>query len=606
MIWFRRIVALPLILIALVLFIVALVVTELNSTVANPKFYNDQLVRADMYNFVYDKALPAALDEVETDTSFDLPIKVADFENEIISAARETLPPEWLQEQSESAIGILIPYLRGSRDEFSYTILFKDRVQQGAQTINDTFLQGETATKLYDNLIKYAAEQVTENLDDLPYVVSLNETQVEDALRATFNQTWMTSQISTVIDSVTPYMTGDTDYFNITTQVHELVDLMANATIKLLATPQTYHYLLEQIITPEHLGAGVELPFKVSLSQEEISSVVKQVLPQSWVQARFEEVVRAFAAYIKGESETISVTINLTDSKAAALNVLTELADQRLEAIFDTLQAVNATVFQQAIHDLSPGNIPNVRPEGVSYEGFKAAINLNVTYWVDQMVIDPIPDQWFFTKADLIKAMGADNADFLDKARDWVSEGCTDVGLRAQLSADDQKTLDDIRHYIASGYTITEVDLKDKISEGGGDISNIDRARDIINTVRTWLWVLWLVPLILLLCAGLLIARSLKGKLLWFLGVLFVVFLIFYIASGVGYSHFGEPEIHKVLPNPADYQGVEAVMIDKGNEVANNAIGTFVSGIQSMALYTMIGSGVAFLGIIAWSIVGRE
>ena len=126
MIWFRRIVALPLILIALVLFIVALVVTELNSTVANPKFYNDQLVQADMYNFVYDKALPAALDEVETDTSFDLPIKVADFKSEIISAARETLPPEWLQEQAESAIGILIPYLRGSRDEFSYTILFKD------------------------------------------------------------------------------------------------------------------------------------------------------------------------------------------------------------------------------------------------------------------------------------------------------------------------------------------------------------------------------------------------------------------------------------------------------------------------------------------------
>jgi hypothetical protein len=114
------------------------------------------------------------------------------------------------------------------------------------------------------------------------------------------------------------------------------------------------------------------------------------------------------------------------------------------------------------------------------------------------------------------------------------------------------------------------------------------------------------VPLILLLCAGLLIARSLKGKLLWFLGLLFVIFLIFYIVSGVGYSHFGKPEMQKVLPDPADYKGVEALMIDKGDEMANNAIGTFVSGIQSMALYTMIGSGVVLLGIIAWSIVGRE
>lgn len=611
MIWFRRIFALPLILIALVLFIVALVITELNSTVANPKFYNDQMVRADMYNFVYDKALPAALDELETDASSDLPINVTVFKNEIISAANETLPPDWLRRQVESATGVLIPYLRGSSDEFNHTILFKDRVQQGAQAIKDTFLQGETATKLYNNLTKYTAEKLVDNLNNLPYSVSLKETQVEGALRTIFTQEWMTSQISAVIDSVTPYVTGDSDHFNITIQVRELVDPTADAIIELLAVPQTYDYLLEQIITPtvaEHLGTGVDLPFKVRLSQEEISSAIKQVLPQSWVHDRFVEIVRAFAAYIKGESETISVTINLTDSKAVALDVLTGLADQKLEAIFDTLPVVSMDDFLQAIQNLPPGNIPNVRPEGVTYEDFKTAINLNVTYWVNQMVIDQIPNQWSFTKADLIKAMGAGKEDFLDKARDWVSEGWTftDVDLKDQLTADDEKILDDIRHHIASGYTVTEVDLKDKISEGGGDISNIDRARDIINTVRTWLWVLWLVPLILLLCTGLLIARSLKGKLLWFLGLLFVIFLIFYIASGVGYSHFAKPEIQKILPNPADYKGVEAIMIDKVDEVANNVLSSFVSGIQSMALYTMIGSGVVFLGISAWSIVGRE
>ncbi len=610
MIWFRRIVAIPLILIALLLFIAALLLTELNSTVTNPRFYKEQLAHADIYNFVYDEALPAGLDELETDTSSDLPIEVADFKSEIISAAKKTLPPDWLQTQVELAIEALIPYFRGSTDEFNYTILFKDRVESGAQVIKDDFLHGETATRLYNNLMEYAAEQVIKNLGNVPYVISLNETQVENALRTIFTQEWMTSQISTVIGNITPYITSDSDQFKITIQVRELVDPMADAIIDLLATQQTYDYLLEQIImhtVDKYLGDDIDLPFEVSLSQEEISSTIKQVLPQSWEHDRFVDIVKAFAAYVKG-AETISVNINLTDSKAAVSDVLTALADQKLQAIFNTLPEVSMTDFLQAIKNLPPGSLPDVRPVGVTYEQFKDDINLDITYWINQMVTDQIPDQWSFTKDDLITAMGTDREDFLDEARDWVSQGWTftDVDLKDQLTADDQKTLDDVRHYIASGYTITEVDLKDKITEGGGNINDIDQARDIINTVRTWLWVLWLVPLILLLCAGLLIARSLKGKLLWFLGMLFVIFLIFYIASGVGYSHFGEPAIQRVLPDPADYQGIESVMIDKGNEMANNAIDTFFSGIRSMALYTMIGSGVVFLGIIVWSMIKRD
>jgi hypothetical protein len=112
--------------------------------------------------------------------------------------------------------------------------------------------------------------------------------------------------------------------------------------------------------------------------------------------------------------------------------------------------------------------------------------------------------------------------------------------------------------------------------------------------------------MILLLCAALLIARSRKGKALWFLGMLFIIFLIFYIGAGVGYLHFGKPEIQKLLPNPANYQTFQAVMIGKGNEIANSAMGTFVSGIQSMALYTLIGAGIVFVGIIGWSIVNRD
>src|SRR4030042_408444 len=252
MMWFRRVIAIALIFISLLLFTAALLLTEINSTVANPGFYKEQLARADIYNFVYDEALPVALDEIDEDSSSDIPIELADFKSEITSAAREIAPPEWLQEQVESAIDVLVPYFTGDKDQFTVRI-----------------------------------------------------------------------------------------------EVGELVAPTADAIIEIFPVQQTYDYLLDQIITPmvaEQLEDGVDLPFKVSLSEEEISSAIKQILPPGWIHDRFVEIVRASEAYIQG-TETISVNIDLTERKADASDVITAIADQELEVIFNGLPEVSMAEF---------------------------------------------------------------------------------------------------------------------------------------------------------------------------------------------------------------------------------------------------------------------
>src|SRR3972149_12059917 len=113
LIWLRRTLAILLLILSLMLFAGALLISDLNATAANPDFYTDQLRRADIYNFVYDKAIPAALDEVEADESLDLPIQATDFKIEAISAIRKILPPEWLQERVELAANVFVPYFRG-------------------------------------------------------------------------------------------------------------------------------------------------------------------------------------------------------------------------------------------------------------------------------------------------------------------------------------------------------------------------------------------------------------------------------------------------------------------------------------------------------------
>ena len=103
--------------------------------------------------------------------------------------------------------------------------------------------------------------------------------------------------------------------------------------------------------------------------------------------------------------------------------------------------------------------------------------------------------------------------------------------------------------------------------------------------------------LIALLCG-----RNWISRLAWGLGVLFVTSLAIYIAVTVTYSHVVGPRLELVF-HPSDYHGVSAVMAEKGNEVILYVTGSFASGIERMAIYAMIDSGLVLLGLVIWRIV---
>jgi len=127
-----------------------------------------------------------------------------------------------------------------------------------------------------------------------------------------------------------------------------------------------------------------------------------------------------------------------------------------------------------------------------------------------------------------------------------------------------------------------------------------------MGTGRTWLWALWLILFISLFFIGLSGGRNWRSRLAWMVVVLLLTSLAIYIATGQVYSHIGEPQLEEVMPDPSEYEGIEAVLVEKGNEVVKNASSGFVSGIQRKTLYMMIGSGVILLGVIGWSMVSRR
>ena len=224
MIWLRRLLTIPLIFIFVASLVMAVVVTAVNNTAANPKFYNAQMKQAHVYNYIYTDIIPAAWDDVKTNQASDLPVNISDFKTEITAAAEQVFPPSWLQAQFEAATSTVIPYVVDYKDGFTYTFTVKDRMDDIGQAIKDNLLVGDAFTSLYSDLIAYIAQYYYDKLPALPPGIDITQSEIETALKNIDSlEPWLKAQLDTAIDQVIPYLSGDRDYFEVSIPIQQLV-----------------------------------------------------------------------------------------------------------------------------------------------------------------------------------------------------------------------------------------------------------------------------------------------------------------------------------------------------------------------------------------------
>lgn len=434
MIWLRRAFTLPLILIFFVLLVAAITVTAVNNTVANSEFYNDQMVKADMYNYVYDSVLPAALDEVDTGEGSDAPIDIANFEAEILATAEQVLPPWWLQQQFEAVTRIVAPYFVDNTAGFSYTLVVKDRVEDAGQAIKDQILHSSAFVEVYNDLMAYMAEQLYQNLPYLPPDVDITQQDVGNALKDAVTLPWLVEQLEAAIDEIIPYLTGDQNHFII--------------------------------------------------------------------------------------------------------------------------------------------NIP-----------------------LQEAVTDDV----------LLDLLGPGNEAYLEDAREWIGGGWsfTDADMRDELDADAEQKLDDVRGYIHDGYVFDQDDLREAMFDNPQDAQNFDDARHWISVGRSFLWVLWVVPFLLLVGIGFLGGRGWKTRAAGPMVILFLVALIMFLGVMLTWGQWGESEMRSAI-DISGHHGVEAVMLEKAEVVAIDAAYSFVGEMQNMYMYMMIASAVGLAGVGVWWLIGSR
>jgi hypothetical protein len=568
MIWLRRTVAVPLALIFIILSIVLLVVFRVDGTLANAGFYHDQLHQADMYNFVYEEALPAALEEAGIGGE----VAGIELEPHLIALAEQTLPREWLQVQVEEAISQVVPYLWGAREGFDINIPLQDRVEAGSRALKDILHNDELFLSLYDRVIDLILDEVGEG-QGMPAFLVLERDETARVLRRVLPPDWVRAQLEAAIDEVTPYFTGQKDDFMVRVDIAERLPALESALVDILRSPEAYDYLFLEAALPvvrQNLSASDQLPLGVSLTDEEILGVVKDTLPLQWYQSQVSVIVGQLFAYLGGEEETLEVVVSLADRKPAIASALGDLADRKLEGLIDSLPVCTAGQLVDLFLNPPLDRPPDCRPLDVTYQELKDLLGVDVGVLMAPFIDLWVPDEWVITGAELNAAFGGEE-DILAQIKELLREGLTysEADLRAQLGTD-HETVTEIRQWLATGLTFSEADLRDQLGDDG--VQTLDGVR----------------------------------KLLWAAAVLALMAIIAYILFGPVFSATAQPRIDEALALAGQAEGFEGLMAAKGVTIAQNAITSFIGGLKALTLGLFIASLAIIGGGVFWYIRERE
>ncbi|MFQ5933576.1 MAG: hypothetical protein ACE5KI_02915 [Dehalococcoidia bacterium] len=619
MIWLRRILVIPLGLLFFAVLLAALVILRINGTVFNPDFYADQFRKANIYHFAMNDLLVSALDEARAKDPEDLPgdfnenpVQSIDLTTEeIVAAANRAVPPQWIQAQVEEILDEVGKYASGQRDEFQFTIVAKDRVTDLVSETTDLFVKADTHDLLFDEVVEPEVDEALKDEGVLPLNVPLSSQQLVSSAQRVVPEDWVEEQVVNAIDEVTPYAVGDRDDFRLNVQLADRVDIALQEVKELLREADAYDLLYDEVIAPrmlESIGEGLDLPYGIQVSDEELLSAMREVAPVDWVQQQVDRVIDEAGPYLVGTEDALEITVDLRENKRDALVVIDRAVNERLTALV------------QGTPPCAEGQLPNVQgglptclPLGLDILAAVVTFNLDITGPLAEAMDTVVPDAVTFTDADLrqalIEAGSEKNVDLLDQVREVLSQGWsyTDQELRQDLldniGEDSVRVLDDFRAALRDGWTYTDADYRqDLIDAGETDaLDTVDDVRSALGDVRTFQWAPYLLAFFILVIIGFLGGRRWNSRVAWPAAVLTITSLIIFIAVGPVWSSAGSDRLEdQRIEALEDLDGTQRLAADKFITTGITAADDFFSGLGTLAMIAFIIGIVLLLLSLAW------
>ena len=459
MIWVRRIIALPFIILAFITFQVGVLAQQTASNLISPSFYLETLADSNVYSFLLTDLPATALQDVRKAHSNPIIEQSGLSDETIVSSINTIVPPDWLQSNFESTVTGVGDYVTGKTDEFTISIPVDERVQAASNQITFVLNESDIYKMVMENQVRPVVSEASKN--ELPFDVSVNEDQLMASIQKIISKAWLTGQIDSVLGEVVPYAVGSEDTFSIVVKVDDRIEVAVAEVKSLMAEANAYEALFEGSIAPNissSIGNSAKLPYGIEITDEEISSIIKKTAPPSWMQKTTESILDNATPYLVGKTDEFTISINIEPNKEEAVSDLMALAEQKLNTKLADLPDCDTDEVVNILNNPVAG-LPSCYPADPSLkqqmQSFTRSYVTTVISAVRPQIINTIPNSIDFDQNSLRQVVPAKALDSFDQGRDIVRDG----------------------------YTFTEKDLENLIKQGPGDNSwnQVSKVRDSLS-----------------------------------------------------------------------------------------------------------------------------
>ncbi|MDP6101855.1 MAG: hypothetical protein QF579_00885, partial [Dehalococcoidia bacterium] len=447
MIWVRRFLVIPLGLVFFVILVLTLIIFRVGETFLEPDFYKDQLAKADIYNFLLVDLPTSGIEELHSKIldSFSETLNVSPLESmslttdDIVSSFGKAFPPVWVQEQVEQVIDEAGSYITGEWDSFEIRVPVSERVTTTTQEVKSLVRKAQVYDLVFDEFVTPGIDKVLSEGGALPFNISLASEDISGAVQRIAPEDWVKDQVYLAQDEVTAYMVGGQDTFEVNLQLADRADVALEEMKSLLMKANFFELLFDELVDPMlegRLSQFTTLPFGVNITQEEVVSAMRELVPSSWLEERALGVIDEVGPYLIAKTDSFQAVIPLGDRREIALTIIEDLAESKLNALVEALPEceIGQLPFSGGFPSLN--ELPECVPVGVEVGSLMGLLDIDVTGGVREMIGSQIPDEMVYTETDLRRALGgeADSSSLnaLDNLREIMGQGWTytDVELR--------------------------------------------------------------------------------------------------------------------------------------------------------------------------------
>lgn len=553
----RKILAVLLAGLFLILFFIATTVNQIVDTVSDPEVITGMLSDADMYDYVYDNIVGnmvhdmvskgievnSSLDESASPTvlQFDDPDAAA---VAIIGLIENIVSREYVKEKLEESLNGVVPYARGETDEFTIDLEVQGRVREIPAAVRGVVSDLDLTERIIEDLLLPQLDQFSDQVSTQALGIELTESEQEIAVRQIFEPVWLEGKIFAAVDEITPFFAGDAGSFNVVLQFDDRAVVIRKILKDKLVKQDTLNKLVfAQVVDPliqQTVANSTDVGFGIFLTETEVLDTFEIIAPKAWVKEQGEGVIDVLINYLVGASDSIDYTVDLSDRKVTAANALQDLARTKLEATVSEIPSCTSPLDALgAAQDIAGSQLPRCVGGGqTTIDLTLSTLGPIVDLEVSRFVEDQIPSEVIYTRADLEAQVGG-GLDTLDDLRDRITKGVsfTDQDLIEMMSdgtsesrADAEQTL----RILTDGVMFTEENITDNLDPLA--LQQFNKIRDYVGTALNVRWVLWVLVLMPLAIIALIGGGGWAGRLKWAGGVAAVSALIVYGGIVVAWS----------------------------------------------------------------------